>query len=182
MSHSASSTGLKPKHILGQRMAYTFSGFGQAAFYNMMSTYFVVYVTSALFAGVDKDIATKLVGIITGAIVIIRIGEIFVDPLLGNLIDNTNTRIGRFRPWQFIGGLVSAILLFMVFTGLFGFVNVNQTWFIVLFIAVFIILDVFYSLRDISFWGMIPALSEDSQERACTLPSARSEPPSALTG
>lgn len=54
MSHSASSTGLKPKHILGQRMAYTFSGFGQAAFYNMMSTYFVVYVTSALFAGVDK--------------------------------------------------------------------------------------------------------------------------------
>ena len=54
----------------------------------------------------------------------------------------------------------------MVFTGLFGFVNVNQTWFIVLFIAVFIILDVFYSLRDISFWGMIPALSEDSQERA----------------
>lgn len=173
---------MKPKHILGQRMAYTFSGFGQAVFYNMMSTYFVVYVTSALFAGVDKDIATKLVGIITGAIVIIRIGEIFIDPLLGNLIDNTNTRIGRFRPWQFIGGLVSAILLFMVFTGLFGFVNVNQTWFIVLFIAVFIILDVFYSLRDISFWGMIPALSEDSQERACTLPSARSEPPSALTG
>ncbi len=157
---------MKPKHILGQRMAYTFSGFGQAVFYNMMSTYFVVYVTSALFAGVDKDIATKLVGIITGAIVIIRIGEIFIDPLLGNLIDNTNTRIGRFRPWQFIGGLVSAILLFMVFTGLFGFVNVNQTWFIVLFIAVFIILDVFYSLRDISFWGMIPALSEDSQERA----------------
>ena len=103
---------MKPKHILGQRMAYAFSGFGQAAFYNMMSTYFVVYVTSALFAGVNKDIATKLVGIITGAIVLIRIGEIFIDPLLGNLIDNTNTRIGRFRPWQFIGGLVSAILLF----------------------------------------------------------------------
>ena len=60
-------------------MAYTFSGFGQAAFYNMMSTYFVVYVTSALFAGVNKDIATKLVGIITGAIVLIRIGEIFID-------------------------------------------------------------------------------------------------------
>ena len=27
-------------------------------------------------------------------------------------------------------------------------------------------LDVFYSLRDISYWGMIPALSSDSHERS----------------
>ena len=37
--------------------------------------------------------------------------------------------------------------------------------FIVLFVIVFILLDVIYSLRDISYWGMIPALSSDSHER-----------------
>ncbi len=97
-----------------------------------------------LFAGVDKAVTTKLIALITGLIVVIRIAEIFLDPLLGNLVDNTNIRFGRFRPWRFIGGLVSAVLLVMVYTGLFGLVNVNQTWFIVLFVVVFIVLDVFY--------------------------------------
>ena len=151
---------------LKSRMAYAFGNVGQSAFYNALSTYFIVYVTSSLFAGVDKGIATKLIGIITSLVVIIRIAEIFIDPLLGNIIDNTNTKWGRFKPWQLIGGTVSALLLVVVYTGLFGLVNVNTTWFIVLFVVVFIVLDVFYSLRDISYWGMIPALSNDSHERS----------------
>ena len=42
------------------------------------------------------------ISIITGLVVVIRIAEIFIDPLLGNIIDNTTTKWGRFRPWQFI--------------------------------------------------------------------------------
>ena len=151
---------------LGQRIAYACGNLGQAAFYNAMSTYFIVYVTSCLFSGVDKALAAKLIGVITSLVVIIRIAEIFVDPLLGNLVDNTNTKWGRFRPWQFFGGLVSSVLLAVVFSGMFGLVNVNSTLFIVVFVITFIVLDVFYSLRDISYWGMIPALSSDSHERS----------------
>ena len=36
---------------------------------------------------------------------------------------------------------------------------------IVLFVVVFVVLDVFYSLRDISYWGMIPSISSDSHQR-----------------
>ena len=157
---------VRRKSGLGQRIAYAFGNLGQAAFYNAMSTYFIVYVTSCLFSGVDKALAAKLIGVITSLVVIIRIAEIFVDPLLGNLVDNTNTKWGRFRPWQFFGGLVSSVLLAVVFSGMFGLVNVNSTLFIVLFVITFIVLDVFYSLRDISYWGMIPALSSDSHERS----------------
>ena len=157
---------VRRKSGLGQRIAYAFGNLGQAAFYNAMSTYFIVYVTSCLFSGVDKALAAKLIGVITSLVVIIRIAEIFVDPLLGNLVDNTNTKWGRFRPWQFIGGLVSSVLIMLIFSGMFGLVNVNTTLFIVLFVITFIVLDVFYSLRDISYWGMIPALSSDSHERS----------------
>ena len=157
---------VRRKGGLGQRIAYAFGNLGQAAFYNAMSTYFIVYVTSCLFSGVDKALAAKLIGVITSLVVIIRIAEIFVDPLLGNLVDNTNTKWGRFRPWQFFGGLVSSVLLAVVFSGMFGLVNVNSTLFIVVFVITFIVLDVFYSLRDISYWGMIPALSSDSHERS----------------
>ena len=151
---------------LGQRVAYACGNLGQSAFYNALSTYFVVYVTSSLFAGVDKGVATKLIGVITGLVVVIRIAEIFIDPLLGNIIDTTTTKWGRFRPWQFLAGAISSVLIVLVYTGLFGLVNVNTTWFIVLFVITFIVLDVFYSLRDISYWGMIPALSSDSHERS----------------
>ena len=136
------------KGSLLSRVAYSFGNVGQSAFYNALSTYFIVYVTSSLFSGVDKALATKLIGVITGLVVVIRIAEIFIDPLLGNIVDNTNTKWGRFKPWQLIGGTVSATL------------------FIVLFVITFIVLDVFYSLRDISYWGMIPALSSDSHERS----------------
>ena len=158
--------GVRKKGKLGQRIAYACGNLGQSAFYNAMSTYFIVYVTGCLFSGVDKALATKLIGVITSLVVIIRIAEIFIDPLLGNLIDNTNTKWGRFRPWQFFGGLISAVLLAVIFSGMFGLVNVNTTLFIVLFVITFVVLDVFYSLRDISYWGMIPALSSDSHERS----------------
>ena len=165
-NENAADGDVRRKSGLGQRIAYAFGNLGQAAFYNAMSTYFIVYVTSCLFSGVDKALAAKLIGVITSLVVIIRIAEIFVDPLLGNLVDNTTTKWGRFRPWQFFGGLISAVLLAVVFSGMFGLVNVNSTLFIVVFVITFIVLDVFYSLRDISYWGMIPALSSDSHERS----------------
>ena len=165
-NENAADGDVRRKSGLGQRIAYAFGNLGQAAFYNAMSTYFIVYVTSCLFSGVDKALAAKLIGVITSLVVIIRIAEIFVDPLLGNLVDNTTTKWGRFRPWQFIGGLVSSVLIMLIFSGMFGLVNVNTTLFIVLFVITFIVLDVFYSLRDISYWGMIPALSSDSHERS----------------
>ena len=166
MSNATAADGGARKGKLGQRIAYACGNLGQSAFYNAMSTYFVVYVTSCLFSGVDKALAAKLIGVITSLVVIIRIAEIFIDPLLGNIVDNTTTKWGRFRPWQFIGGAVSAVLLAIVFSGMFGLVNVNTTLFIVLFVITFVVLDVFYSLRDISYWGMIPALSSDSHERS----------------
>ena len=73
------------------------------------------------------------------------------DVKFANIVDNTRTRWGRFRVWQFIGGIVPSALLIVVFTGVFGLVNVNTTWFIAAFIVTFILLDVFYSARDISY-------------------------------
>ena len=115
-----------PSGNMGQKIAYAFGNLGQAAFYNTMSTFFITFVTTALFIDVDKTLAARLIAVITGLIVVIRIAEIFLDPLLGNLVDNTNTRWGRFRPWQFIGGIVPGILLIMVFTGLFGLVEIGR--------------------------------------------------------
>ena len=149
------------------RICYAIGNLGQAAFYNALSTFFVTYYAAqTMFRDYEDSEAKAMIAIITALVFIIRIAEIFIDPLLGNLVDNTTSRFGRFKPWQVIGGVGSSILLFAIFTGLFGLVNVNKGVFIVVFVIVFVVLDILYSLRDISYWGMIPALSSSSQERS----------------
>ena len=149
------------------RICYAIGNLGQAAYYNALSTFFVTYYAAqTLFRDYEDSEAKAMIAVITALVFIIRIAEIFIDPLLGNLVDNTTSRFGRFKPWQVIGGVGSSILLFAIFTGLFGLVNVNKGVFIVVFVIVFVVLDILYSLRDISYWGMIPALSSSSQERS----------------
>lgn len=47
MSNATAADGGARKGKLGQRIAYACGNLGQSAFYNAMSTYFVVYVTSS---------------------------------------------------------------------------------------------------------------------------------------
>ncbi|MDN5584418.1 MAG: glycoside-pentoside-hexuronide (GPH):cation symporter, partial [Lactobacillus sp.] len=96
---------------------------------------------------------------------LVRIIELVVDPILGNVVDNTKTRWGKFKPWILIGTVVSAALLLILFTGIFGLAQQNWILFAILFVLIYITFDVFYSLSDVSYWGMVPALSEDSHAR-----------------
>lgn len=118
-----------------------------------------------MFAGIQKNIADKLIGLSTFLIVAVRILELFIDPLIGNIVDNTHTRWGKFKPWIFWGNIVSAVLMIVLFTGIFGLAKVNWVLYAILFVIIFITFDVFYSFSDVSYWGMVPALSEDSDER-----------------
>ncbi|AVK61346.1 phosphotransferase enzyme IIA component [Lactobacillus sp. CBA3605] len=159
-----------PKKALSWRqinegIAFALGNLGHSAFYGALSTYFIVYVTSGMFTGVPTAIANRLIGLITGLVVVIRLAEVVVDPILGNIVDNTETRWGKFKPWQVIGSVVSSILLVIIFTGIFGLAKVNWVLFAIIFVILFILLDVFYSFADVSYWGMVPAISEDSHAR-----------------
>jgi len=148
-----------------QRLAFAAGAFGHDIYYATLSTYFMLFVTKSMFEGAPKDVQTKMIGLVTALVVGIRLIEIVFDPIIGGIIDNTKTRWGKFRPWLCIGGTVSAICLAMLFTNFFGLATSNQTLFTIVFIIVFIILDCSYSFKDIAFWSIIPALSEDSAER-----------------
>ncbi|MGE6833857.1 glycoside-pentoside-hexuronide (GPH):cation symporter [Priestia megaterium] len=150
---------------LKQRVSYALGAFGHDIFYAALSTYFMVFVTSAMFTGADKATTGKMIGIITSLVVVIRLVEIIFDPIIGGVIDNTKTRFGKFKPWLVIGGVVSSILLACIFTNFFGLAIHNTTLFIILFAIVYLLLGSFYSFKDIALWSMIPALSTETKER-----------------
>lgn len=148
-----------------QKISYALGAFGHDIYYGTLSTYFMIFVTKAMFEGAPKATQAKMIALVTTLVVGIRLVEIVFDPIIGGIIDNTKTKWGKFRPWLCVGGTISAICLVMLFTNFFGLATGNETLFTIVFIFVFIILDCTYSFKDIAFWSMIPALTEDSRER-----------------
>ena len=147
-----------------QRLSYALGALGHDTYYYAISTFFIAFVTAQMFAGDPHEDA--MIALVTGLVVIIRLVEIIFDPIIGGLIDNTHTKIGKFKPWLIAGGMVSSIMLVLMFSRFFGLASsAHKGIFTVVFIISFIILDAFYSFKDISFWGMIPALSENNHER-----------------
>ena len=155
----------KSKGQMKSRLSYTAGAFGNDVFYATLSTYFIMFVTTHLFNTGDPKQNSHYVLLITNIISILRILEVFIDPLIGNMIDNTNTKYGKFKPWVVGGGIISSITLLLLFTDLGGLNKTNPFLYLVLFGIIYLVMDVFYSIKDIGFWSMIPALSLDSHER-----------------
>lgn len=151
---------------LKQYSSYAFGAFGHDAFYQTLSTYFMLFVTSQLFDTSDKAFNSRMIGLVSLLMVVIRICEIALDPMIGGAVDNTQSRWGKFKPWLIVGATISAIMLVLIFTNFNGLATAKPYLYLVLFAVTFIILDIFYSFKDIAFWSMLPALSVDSKVRA----------------
>lgn len=156
-----------------QRICYACGTLGHDVFYAMIGTYFMIFVTSNLFHSDNPSHDAYMIGIVTTIILVLRILELFVDPFIGNLIDKTKTRWGRFKPWVIVGAFVAAITLAFLFTDFGGLTVTNPTLYLILFAIVYFIMDIFYSAKDVAIWSMIPALSFDSHERDITATIAR---------
>ena len=161
------------KNRIWQRIAYACGTFGHDVFYAMIGTYFMIFVTSNLFNSDNPTNDAYMIGIVTTIILVLRIAELFVDPFIGNIIDKTKTRWGRFKPWVLGGAVIAAVTLAMLFTDFGGLTVNNPTLYLIIFAIVYFIMDIFYSAKDVAIWSMIPALSFDSHEREVTATVAR---------
>lgn len=148
--------------VVRKYLAYAFGTFGHDAFYNTLSIYFMMFLTSQLFTNAGDE---KMVGIVTTMVVVIRVGEIMFDPMIGGVVDNTKTRWGKFRPWIMIGSVVASIGLLFLFSDYFGLAWSNPVFYLILLTITFLVIDVFYSFSDIAIWSMLPAVGLDSKTR-----------------
>lgn len=90
-----------------------------------------------------------------------RIIDAITDPMMGVIVDNTRSKFGKFRPWIIIGTLVNAVVL----VGLFSTHLFEGTALYVYAAAAYILWGLTYTIMDIPYWSMIPALSSSRQER-----------------
>lgn len=87
----------------------------------------VVYLPPYYAGGLGLDLG--VVGLI---FFLVRLIDLPLDPLLGHLMDGTDSRWGRYRPWLVVGGaitMVGAFLVFMASPGISPFVAFAQLMF-----------------------------------------------------
>ena len=127
---------------------------GRDMMYNLVTSYLLTFV---LFT--HKLTAAQLTAI-TAIMVAARVFDALNDPIMGNIIERTRTRWGKFKPWLLIGILTTSVVIYLAF-------NVQlQGWaFVWFFGIIYFLYSITYTMHDISFWGMVPALSSDANTR-----------------
>lgn len=87
--------------------AFALGTFGAGIYYSLVNSYFNYYVTD--IAGVDSNVLGT-------ASFIVRLLFVIITPLLGVLIQNGHSRLGKYRKWIFIGVPLSALFTILTFT------------------------------------------------------------------
>ena len=139
---------------LREKLSYGVAGAGGDLSYGM---------TNAFFSNFMTDNLKIRPGYLSGMFLLCRIWDGINDPMMGTLVDNTRTRLGRFRPWILTGGILNALVLVMMFTNP-GFVAGGTGAYVWATIA-YLLWGMSYTIFDIPYWSFVPALSRDPKER-----------------
>ncbi len=128
---------------------------GRDMVYTMISMYLMFYLTDVL------QLSNDVLWWVTGIIMAARVFDAFNDPFMGVIVDNTHTKYGKFKPWICIGAVFVSILTVLLFSD-FG---LSGSAFIVVFGIIYMLWGIAYTMNDISYWSMLPTLSQDQRER-----------------
>ena len=137
------------------RFTFGVGTIGRDMSYTLISMYLMFYLTDIL------DLNAQMILIMTVIIVSIRVFDAFNDPFMGVIIDNTRSKYGKFKPWILIGLLGSALTSVLMFSD-FGLTDLA---FIIVFTGSYLLWELFFTMNDIAYWSMLPALTQDQKER-----------------
>ena len=127
---------------------------GRDMVYTMFTSFIYLYVLYT------KELTDAQVVAITMIMVAARIFDAFNDPIMGNIIERTRTKWGKFKPWLLVGSITTSIVVFLAF-------NTKLTgWsFVIFFGVIYFLYSITFTMNDISYWGMVPAVSRTSNSR-----------------
>ena len=136
-----------------QALGFGIGAVGKDMVYALVSGFILYYYNDIL------GISGTFTGIMMMAA---RVFDAFNDPLMGVVVEKTNTRFGKFRPWIVTGTVTNALVLY----GMFAMpASITGTRMLVYASVAYVLWGVTYTLMDIPFWSMIPAITAPGKER-----------------
>ena len=135
-----------------QKAAFGIGAVGKDMVYALSASYVMYFYQDVLGLG------ATFVGLI---LMIARVFDALNDPFMGIIVAKTRTHWGRFRPWLFTGTVLNAVVLY----ALFAAPNLEDTGLMVYFSVTYILWGVTYTMMDIPYWSMIPAVTRTAADR-----------------
>ena len=150
------------KLTIRNKAAFCFGAFGKDIVYMLVNSYLLYYYNVVL------GISSAFIGaVLMGA----RIFDALNDPIMGIVVAKTRTRWGRFRPWILSGTVLNALTVYALFAVPDSMkAGSMKVWLTLIYLA----WGVTYTLMDIPFWSMIPAITEPGKDREQLSSLARS--------
>ncbi|MDR1271511.1 MAG: glycoside-pentoside-hexuronide (GPH):cation symporter [Clostridiales Family XIII bacterium] len=134
-----------------QKIGFTLSG-GSTVVFNLITMFALVFFTDLM------GLSPAVVGTM---LLVSKVIDAFFDPALGTMIDRTETRFGKTKPWIFggaVGTLVLGILVFVVP----GFGGTGKlVWSFVMYNGV----NIAFSACVLGVFAMIPLATKSQLER-----------------
>ncbi|GAA0077080.1 MFS transporter [Clostridium sp. CTA-5] len=147
---------------------FAMGGLGQNLVYALMSA-FLFFFTE----GVGLSAAT-----IGTLLFVVRIYGLIVDPIIAVIIEKTNTKWGKYKPYIISMPPIISILLI----ALFFRPNLSSGTHIIYVYVVTILFWTAYAFFDIAFWSIIPAITKDENFRFKLLQSVKTASVFAIFG
>ena len=143
------------KQMRRNKFCFGLGTVGRDALYSLVSMYLLVHLTDVVGF---SDGGLAVIGVM---LTLFGIFDAVIDPFVGAIVDNTKTRWGKFKPWIFIGMIGTAILTVLLFHNF----KMDETSHIVLLAVTYLLFSIFFSLNDIAYWSLMPAISKDQKVR-----------------
>ena len=137
---------------LRQKAAFGIGAVGKDMVYALSASYVMYFYQDVL------GIGATFVGLI---LMVARIFDAVNDPFMGVLVAKTKSRWGRFRPWLLSGTVLNAVVLYAMFAA----PRLEEAGLMVYFPVVYILWGVTYTMMDIPYWSMIPAVTKTPADR-----------------
>ncbi|OXS64899.1 glycoside/pentoside/hexuronide:cation symporter, GPH family [Priestia filamentosa] len=91
---------------------------------------------------------------------IVRIIDALMDPVIGTIVDKTNTKYGRFRPYLLYGAIPFAVVAILCFTT----PEFSDTGKIIYAYITYILLSLTYSTVNVPYSALTSAITQDTKE------------------
>jgi len=137
---------------LKEKMSFGMAGLGQNAIYSMMLTYLMFFYTDIV------GISAATIGTI---FLFARVWDGINDPIMGYIVDRTNTRWGKFRPYMLFATLPMGFITILCFTA----PDISMTMKVVYVAVTYILWGMSFTLSDVPLWSLCSAMTSNSEER-----------------
>lgn len=135
------------------KLGYGMGAVGKDMVYALVSGFILIYYNTVL----------GIPGWFTGVMMMAaRVFDAVNDPLMGVVVERTHTKMGKYRPWILSGTVLNGFLLYALFAMPESFTGATlYAWSTV----IYVLWGVTYTLMDIPFWSMIPAITGPGKGR-----------------